>query len=42
MYLPYCIRWIIARIRHYRYVRYLMYGNRKSRREDKMVGETDG
>ena len=38
----YWFRQIIAKIRHYRYVRYLMYGNRKSRREDKMVGETDG
>jgi len=29
------IRWIIARIRHWRYCRYLMYGNRESRKRDK-------
>lgn len=29
------IRWIITKIRHYRYWRYLMYGNRASRKKDR-------
>lgn len=30
------IRRIIAKIRHYRYTRYIMHGNRKSRKADKL------
>lgn len=29
------IRWLITKIRHYRYCRYQMYGNRASRRGDR-------
>ncbi len=29
------IRAICAKIRHYRYWRFIMYGNRKDRKEDK-------
>jgi len=31
----YWFRWIIAKIRNWRYARYTMYGNRESRKRDK-------